>query len=66
MISFLTRDQFGRNSSNPKDSKPAPARVETFARCRMGLLMVLGSITGASRTASFTFSATVKESLVQN
>ena len=57
----MIKDQFGRNSSNPKDSKPAPARVESLARCLMGLLMVLGSITGASRTARLTFSATVKE-----
>ena len=61
MIRFLISGQCGRNSSDPKDWKPRLTRVESLARCLMGLLMVLGSITGASSTASNTFSATVKE-----
>ena len=61
MIRFLISGQFGRNSSDPKNWKPALTRRESLARCLTGHFMLLGSMTGASRTASLTLDATVKE-----
>ena len=65
VMSFLISLQSGRNSCKPRDSKLAPATVESLARYLRGLRMVLGSATGASSTANLTRSATARESLVK-